>query len=57
MDTYNAPKRFVFDNAIVNVYSPILSDAERKRRYEKIKEAAEMLIKSTKEGETHKTHI
>ena len=49
MDTYGAPKRFVFDNAIVNVYSPILSDAERKRRYEKIKEAAEMLIKSTKE--------
>lgn len=43
---YKHVKTIQTDKYIANVYSPILDDVERARRYEEIKKAAEALLKS-----------
>lgn len=45
-DTYNEPKTFEFPGAVIKVYSPILTEEERKRRMAQIAKSAEMLLKS-----------
>ena len=45
-DTYSEPKTFNYPNAVVKVYSPILTETERKRRMEAIAKSAERLLKS-----------
>lgn len=45
-DTYQEPKTFVYPGAVVKVYSPVLSDAERNARMERIARSAERLLKS-----------
>lgn len=45
-DTYGEPKTIEFPNAVVKVYSPILTDEERKRRMERIAKSAERLLSS-----------
>ncbi len=46
MDTYHEPKAFELPGAIVKVYIPILTEEERSRRMDRIKEAAANLLKS-----------
>ena len=45
-DTYSEPKTIEFDGAVVKVYSPILTDAEREHRMQRIAKSAELLLKS-----------
>lgn len=45
-DTYSEPKTFNYPNAVVKVYSPILTEEERKRRMDAIAKSAERLLKS-----------
>ena len=45
-DTYGEPKTIEFPNAVVKVYSPILTEEERKRRMERIAKSAERLLNS-----------
>lgn len=45
-DTYKEPKTFELPGAVVKVYSPILTDEERKRRMERIAKSAERLLNS-----------
>ena len=45
-DTYAEPKTIEFPNAVIKVYSPILTDEERKRRMEQIAKSAERILKS-----------
>lgn len=47
-DTYGEPKTIEFPNAVVKVYSPILTEEERKRRMEMIAKSAERLLKNSK---------
>lgn len=49
-DTYEEPKIFTFPNAVVKVYSPILTEEERKKRMERIAKSAEELLKSKTTG-------
>ena len=44
-DKYNEPKTFEYPGAVVKVYSPILTDEERKRRMEQIAKSAAALLK------------
>ena len=44
-DTYSEPKIFNYPNAVIKVYSPILTDEERKRRMEQIAKSAANLLK------------
>ena len=46
----NEPKIFTFPGMIAKVYIPILSEEERSRGIERIRKAAENLLKS--KGET-----
>ena len=41
---YHPPLVFVYDNTVVRVHRPILTDAERAERMERIKEAAANLL-------------
>ena len=45
-DTYGEPDIIVENNVVVYVYSPILTDEERERRYERIKQASVRLVLS-----------
>ena len=45
-DKYSEPKTFNYPNAVIKVYSPILTEEERKRRMERIAKSAERLLKS-----------
>lgn len=45
-DVYGEPEVIHYKNAVVTVYSPILSDAERARRMELIKQATVRLVLS-----------
>ncbi len=45
-DTYKEPKILTFPNAVIKVYSPILTEEERKKRMERIAKSAEELLKS-----------
>lgn len=48
-DVYGEPEIFYYPNAVVKVYHPILTEEERERRMERIKQAAIRLILSTEE--------
>ena len=43
-DTYQEPKIFEYPGAVVKVFSPILTEEERKRRIERIAKSAERLL-------------
>ena len=43
-DKYNEPKTIELPGAVVKVYSPILTEEERKRRMERIAKSAETLL-------------
>ena len=45
-DTYNEPEIFTGETFIAKVYSPVLTDKERNRRMEAIKQASISLILS-----------
>ena len=45
-DTYGEPDIIEGNNIVAYVYSPILTDEERERRYEEIKQAAVRLVLS-----------
>ena len=45
-DKYLEPKTFTYPDAVVKVYSPILTEEERQRRMESIAKSAERLLKS-----------
>ena len=47
-DTYGEPEIIQGDNIVAYVYSPILTDSERERRMEQIKQAAVKLVLSEK---------
>ena len=47
-DTYGEPEIIRGDNIVAYVYSPILTDSERERRMEQIKQAAVRLVLSEK---------
>ena len=47
-DVYGEPEVIQFKNAVVTVYSPIISDEERARRMELIKQATARLVLSKK---------
>ena len=44
-DTYNEPKTFELPGAVVKVYSPVLTEEERKRRMAQIAKSAAALLK------------
>lgn len=48
-DTYNEPKTLMLDGAIVRIYIPILTEEERNRRMERIRNAAADLLKKEKQ--------
>ena len=45
-DAYSEPKILNYPNAVIKVYSPILTEEERKRRMEQIAKSAANLLKS-----------
>ena len=45
-DTYSEPKTIELPGAVIKVYSPVLTDEERKRRMERIAKSAERLLNS-----------
>lgn len=47
-DTYNEPKTLMLNGAIVKVYIPVLTEEERNRRMERIRQAATNLLKKEK---------
>lgn len=51
-DIYGEPEIIEKNNTIVRVYSPILTDEERNRRMEQIKQAAISLLLSKERKET-----
>lgn len=46
-DTYGEPKTIEHNGCIARVYSPILTDEERKRRMDRIAESAAKLLTNT----------
>jgi hypothetical protein len=45
-DKYKEPKTFELPGAVVKVYSPVLTEEERKRRMAQIAKSAAALLKS-----------
>ncbi len=45
-DTYGEPRIIKFDNMVARVYSPILTEEERKQRLDAIEKAAVSLLLS-----------
>lgn len=50
-DVYGEPITIKTDNIIAKVYHPILTDAEREKRMEKIKQASVRLVLAQERGE------
>ena len=44
-DTYSEPKTFTYPGAVVRVFSPVLTEEERRRRMEQIAKSAQRLLK------------
>lgn len=53
-DTYGEPEIIKFKNIVAKVYSPILTDEERERRMERIKQAAVRLVLSVDKRKDNK---
>ena len=45
-DNYSEPKIFTYPGIVAKVYSPILTEEERKRRMARIAKSAERLLRS-----------
>ena len=45
-DQYSEPKTFTYPGIVAKVYSPILTDAERQARMERIAKSAQRLLTS-----------
>lgn len=58
-DVYGEPFVITVNNNVAYFYSPILTDEERKRRLERIKQAAVELVLSidSKKGQKNESHI
>ena len=54
-DVYGEPEIIKVNNVVAKVYSPILSDEERERRMERIKQASIRLVLSQEKGKDSKT--
>lgn len=52
-DVYGEPEVFHYDNCIVKVYRPILTEAEQARRMERIKRAAADLLLSVERAKAN----
>lgn len=50
-DVYGEPEIIKYKNIIATVYSPILTEEERNKRMEKIKQAAVRLVLSESKGQ------
>ena len=50
---YHPPLVFVYDNAVVRVHRPILTDAEREKRLARIREAAAQLLYEVDQAQLH----
>ena len=53
-DVYGEPEIFYYPNAVVKVYHPIISEEERERRMERIKQATVRLILVTEKNKRKK---
>ena len=53
-DVYGEPEIIKVNNVVAKVYSPILSDEERERRMERIKQASIRLVLSQEKGKDSK---
>ena len=53
-DTYGEPEIIEGNNIVAYVYSPILTESERERRYEKIKQASVRLVLSKEQRKDRK---
>ena len=53
-DTYGEPDIIEGNNIVAYVYSPILTDEEKERRYEEIKQAAVRLVLSKEQRKDKK---
>ena len=53
-DIYGEPEIITHKNIVATVYSPILTEEERNRRMEKIKQAAVRLVLSKNESKGQK---
>lgn len=56
-DIYGEPEIIVHKNIVAKVYSPILTDEERNKRMERIKQAAVRLVLSKNEVTNDKQKI
>ena len=45
-DKYSEPKTYTYPGIVAKVYSPILTEDEKKRRMERIAKSAERLLKT-----------
>ena len=50
-DIYGEPEIITYKNIVATVYSPILTEEERNKRMEKIKQAAVRLVLSESKGQ------
>lgn len=55
-DTYKEVRTFHYENAVVRVHMPDLTEAESARRMEVIKKAAAELLITPKKTESEDTH-
>jgi hypothetical protein len=55
-DTYGEPEIIKGNNIVAYVYSPILTDEEKERRYEEIKQASVRLVLSEKKRKDSSTN-
>ena len=53
-DTYGEPDIIQGNNIVAYVYSPILTDEEKERRYEEVKQAAVRLVLSKEQRKDKK---
>ena len=56
-DTYGEPFVITINNNVAKFYSPILTDEERERRMERIKQASVRLVLSRKETKDEQQNI
>lgn len=53
-DVYGEPEIIKVNNVVAKVFSPIISDEERERRMERIKQASIRLVLSQEKGKDSK---
>lgn len=53
-DIYSEPKVFTYENCIVRVYSPVLTEEERERRMNALKKTTANFMKAVMKAEREK---